>query len=459
MNKKFKHDKAILITILALAWPTILEQFLQTIVQYIDTAMVGQLGAKATAAVGISTTINWLINSPLTAAGVGLTAYIAKAIGAKQYDNAKEASIQGIFLTLFLGVVIGGITLSVSPVLPSWLGAEATIQKDASVYFTIICLPMLFRASIILFGAVLRAAGDTKTPMRVNVTMNIINIILNYFLIYDTRTVHISSSSITIWGADLGTMGAALGTAISYVIGGIFMIFVWYRTPMVSPSHEPILINKPILSACVKIGFPVALERTFSCLGHVVFTSLVANLGTIAFAAHTIALTAEEAFYIPGYGMQAAAATLAGNAVGAEDSMRLKKITQTFLWLIVFIMVISGGLLLFNARFIMSIFTKDCSVIAIGTSVLKMVAISEPIFGVAVILEGIFNGVGDTLIPFFISLSCMWGIRILLTYFCIHYWNADLTTVWYCMIANNVCQGSIMLVRYKRGKWNPIHLR
>lgn len=456
MNQVLKKDKAILITILALAWPTVLEQFLQTIVQYIDTAMVGQLGAKATATVGLSTTINWLINSPLSAAGVGLTAYIAKSIGAKQYENSKKASVQSIFLTLFLGIFIGCITLGVSPFLPNWLGAESSIQKDASIYFAIICFPMLFRASIILFGAVLRAAGDTRTPMRVNVTMNIINIILNFFLIYDTRTIEFSSTSMTIWGAGLGTTGAGLGTAISYVIGGLSMIFVWYRTPVISPAHEPVRISKHILHACIKVGFPVALERTFSCLGHVVFTSLVANLGTVAFAAHTIALTAEEAFYIPGYGMQAAAATLAGNAIGAQDNTHLRKTTHTFLWLIVLIMTVSGSLLFFNAGLIMSIFTKDIEVISIGTTVLKMVAVSEPIFGVAVILEGIFNGVGDTLVPFLISLSCMWGIRILFTYFCIHFWKADLAAVWSCMIANNVFQGSIMFMRYKHGKWNPI---
>lgn len=455
INKK-NYDKTILMTILALAWPTVLEQFLQTIVQYIDTAMVGQLGARATAAIGISTSVNWLINSPLSAAGVGLTAYIAKSIGAKQYENAKKASVQAIFLTLGLGIFIGILTLSISPFLPNWLGAETSIQKEAATYFAIICMPMLFRASIILFGAVLRAAGDTKTPMRVNVTMNLINIILNYIFIYNTRTIKISSFIFTIWGAGLGTVGAGLGTAISYIIGGLYMIIVWYRTPVISPAHESIHINKQILHSCVKVGFPVALERTFSCLGHVVFTSLVANLGTIAFAAHTIALTAEEAFYIPGYGMQAAAATLSGNAVGASDNARLKNITRTLLWLIVLIMVVSGSLLFLNASFIMSIFTKDSDVIHLGTTVLKMVAISEPVFGIAVILEGIFNGVGDTLIPFIISLSCMWGIRILPTYLCIHFWNATLPTVWCCMIANNVCQGCIMFFRYKRGNWNPI---
>ncbi|MSS62845.1 MATE family efflux transporter [Velocimicrobium porci] len=456
MINKENYNKAILISILTLAWPTVLEQFLQTIVQYIDTAMVGQLGAKATAAVGISTTVNWLINSPLSAAGVGLTAYIAKSIGAKQYENAKKASVQSIFLTLSLGIFIGILTLGISPFLPNWLGAEASIQKEASTYFAIICLPMLFRASIILFGAVLRAAGDTKTPMRVNVTMNLINIILNYIFIYDTKTIKISSATFTIWGAGLGTTGAGLGTAISYVIGGLYMIIVWYRTPVISPAHQSIRINRHILHACVKVGFPVALERTFSCLGHVVFTSLVANLGTIAFAAHTIALTAEEAFYIPGYGMQAAAATLSGNAVGAGDNLKLKHITRTLLWLIVAIMAASGGLLFFNASFIMSIFTKDSDVIHLGTTVLKMVAISEPVFGIAVILEGIFNGVGDTLVPFFISLSCMWGIRILMTYLFIHFGNANLPTIWCCMIANNVCQGCIMFFRYKRGNWNPI---
>ena len=185
------HRKALFLTILALAWPTLLEQMLQTLVQYIDAAMVGRIGAEATATVGMSTSVTWLVNGPLFAMGIGFMAFISREMGAKAFDKVRRASVQAVIVALASGIGVGVLTLAVSPVLPIWMGVDPAIRRDASLYFAVICLPMLFRSAIIIFGAVLRAVGDTKTPMYVNVCMNIVNIILNYIFIYDTRIVKI----------------------------------------------------------------------------------------------------------------------------------------------------------------------------------------------------------------------------------------------------------------------------
>ena len=222
------------------------------------------------------------------------------------------------------GVVVGVLTLLISPVLPVWMGVEEKIRQDASLYFAIICLPMLFRSAIIIFGAVLRAVGDTKTPMLVNVCMNIINIILNYIFIYDTRMIQIAGKNVKMFGFGYGAVGAGIGTAVSFVVGGILMTIALYKNSYVSPKGCKIRPERIILEPCIRVGLPVAMERMATCLGHVVFASLVTGLGTVAFAAHSIALTVEQAFYIPGYGMQTASATLAGNAIGAKDEKRLR---------------------------------------------------------------------------------------------------------------------------------------
>lgn len=444
------------LAIVTLAWPTLLEQMLQTLVQYIDAAMVGRIGADATATVGMSTSVTWLVNGPLFAMGIGFMAFISRCMGAKSYKDVKRASVQSVLVTMVAGVVVGVLTLLISPVLPVWMGVEEKIRHDASLYFAIICLPMLFRSAIIIFGAVLRAVGDTKTPMLVNVCMNIVNIILNYIFIYDTRMIQIAGKNVKMFGFGYGAVGAGIGTAVSFVVGGILMTIALYKNFYVSPKGCKIRPERTILAPCIRVGLPVAMERMATCLGHVVFASLVTGLGTVAFAAHSIALTVEQAFYIPGYGMQTASATLAGNAIGANDQKRLQALTRMLITMILVVMTASGALLFLFAPQLLSIFTKEHEVIALGTVVLRMVAVSEPMFGVLVILEGIFNGVGDTVKPFYYALFSMWGVRVFLTFLCVHVFHLGLYAVWGCMIANNVCLGSLFIIRYFRGEWNPL---
>lgn len=453
IKKPLFQNKEMIITVFALAWPSIVEQALQTLVQYADSAMVGRIGAEASAAVGLTTTVTWLINGPFFAMGIGVLAYIASSIGAQKYEKAKIAAVQSIIITIILGIAVGILMLSISPFLPKWLGAAPEIQRDASIYFGIICLPMLFRASSIIFGAVLRATGDMKTPMVVNLIMNIINILLNYILIYDSRTVSIGDFSFFVYGAGLGVVGSATATAISHCISGTLMFVELYRNKIISPKGEKIKLHKPIMKRCIQVGFPVTLERVTTCLGHVVFTALVTKLGTIALAAHSIALTAEQAFYIPGYGMQASASTLAGNALGERNEKKLHNVSVTIIGIAVAIMTITGAILFLFPNVMMSIFTKDPKVIQSGASALRIVAISEPMFGALIILEGIFNGVGETKIPFLISLLTMWGIRILSTFLCVSVFGLGLNAVWLCMVADNVVRFILLTICFISGRW------
>jgi putative MATE family efflux protein len=399
-RKVFSFNKEMLLIVFALAWPSIIEQGLQAIVQYADYSIVGSLGAQASAAVGLTTTVTWLINGPLFAMGIGVLAYIAASIGAKKYDKAKLAAVQAIIITFILGVILTVITLAVSPFLPKWLGAEPEIQREASLFFGIICIPMIFRASTIIFGAVLRATGDMKTPMKVNLVMNVVNVALNFLLVFDSRSISLGSLSLPIYGAGWGVVGSAIATAVSYCVSGTLMFIALYRNEMVSPKGERIKLNKPIMQRCIEVGFPVTLERLTTSFGQVVFTTLVTKLGTLALAAHSIAITAEQAFYIPGFGMQSSASTLAGHALGEKDEKKLHNVAVTIMQMTVAVMTLTGAVLFIFPDFMMSIFTKDPTVIKSGASALRIVAVSEPMYGALIILAGIFNGVGDTKAPF-----------------------------------------------------------
>lgn len=452
-NKLLKKDKwSMLPVVFTLAWPTMLEQLLQTAVQYIDTAMVGTLGTAATAAVGATTTINWLIGSTVSALGVGFLSFIARSMGAGEKEKAVKASAQAVLAVLVSGIFFTVLTLSLSKYVPVWMQVDESIQSLASKYFFILYSPMLFRAATIIFGNILRAVGDTKTPMRVGVLVNIINVVLNFILIYPTREL----MGITVFGAGLGVVGAAIASAIAFAIGGILITIALWRHKEVSPRGIKIKPDMSILRPCLKVAVPNMFQRFGTSLGYVAFAAMINSLGEISTAAHTIANTVESAFYVPGYGMQAAAATLAGNALGAKDKKKMKDLAYMLVFIETALMIVSGGLLFIFAPDMMRLFSKSEDVIALGSVVLRMVAVSEPIFGVAIVIEGMLQGVGNTVTPFVFNIIGMWGIRIVGTFICTQLLDMGLVSAWSCMILHNVILFVMFLVYYLRGKWNPM---
>ena len=450
--KKFRLNKNMIAVILALAWPTMLEQLMSTAVQYVDMFMVGSLGTQATAAVGATTTVNWLVGSAISALGVGFLGYIAQALGAGNQQRAKAAAGQVVFVTLVTGTVFTVLTVAVSGVLPVWMQVDLNVRELASTYFLILYLPMLPRTASALFGTVLRAAGDTKTPMKVGIWTNLVNVILNLFLIYPTRQMW----GVTIPGAGWGVAGAAMASAVAMVVGSVYLTVVLWRHPVISPMKQKILPNWQILKPCLKVALPNMLQRFGTSLGYVAFASMVNSIGEVATAAHTVANTVESAFYIPGYGMQAAAATLAGNAYGAKDAKRLRDTGTMFIPLVIGLMVVSGGLLFVFAKPLVGIFSDNPQVISLGTTVLCMVALSEPFYGVPIIVEGMMQGVGRTRLPFVYNIIGMWGVRIIGTFICTQLLHMGLVSAWACMIAHNLLLFILYMITYKKGHWNPL---
>ena len=297
---------------------------------------------------------------------------------------------------------------------------------------------MLFRTASIIFGTVLRAAGDTKTPMRVGVLVNLLNVALNFLLIYPTQTVTAFGASVTLPGAGMGVLGAAAASAASLTAGGVLITAAFIAHPLVSPRGGSLKPDGPVLKACMRVALPNMAQRFLTSLGYVAFASAINALGTVATAAHTVANTVESAFYIPGYGMQTAAATLTGNAVGANDRERIPRLSRTLLGLEIAMMTVSGGALFAFAPGLVRIFAKDPAVIGLGSTVLRMVALSEPFYGVSIITEGMLQGAGKTSVPFVFNVACMWGVRIGGTLICTRLLGLGLVAAWCCMIANNM---------------------
>ncbi len=445
--------------ILTLAWPTMLEQISQSAVQYIDTAMVGALGTQATAAVGATSTVGWLVFNSITAFGVGFLGIIAKACGAQDARMARRAAAQSALAVLVIGILSTVLVTSLSGVIPVWMQVEPRIRPTASRYFLILYLPLLPRTAGIIFGTALRAAGDTRTPMKVGVWVNCINVVLNFLLIYPTRTAVLFGRAVTVPGAGMGVVGAAAASAAAFTWGGIRITWALWRHPVISPRGQTLRPDPLILRPCLRVALPNMLQRFGTSLGYVAFAAMINSLGEAATAAHTIANTVESAFYIPGYGMQTAAATLTGNAYGAGDQKRMKALTAMFLPVEVCLMCVTGGALFASAPLLMGIFSSSGEVVTLGATVLRMVAVSEPLYGVSIIVEGMMMGVGKTKTPFVYNIIGMWCVRIVGTFLCIRLLGLGLVAAWGCMIAHNVLLFALYLISFVRGTWNPLRER
>ncbi len=418
-----RQNKRILYGLITLSIPTIVEEVMSTLLQYVDTAMVGHLGQQATAAVSTTTTVSWLVHSIPYSVAIAVMALAARAYGAKDHALVRRVVSQCFSLTLLVGAVLTLVCMVLSPFIPVWMHAEETVQGPASRYFFIISIPLIFRTADATFGAVIRATKDTKTPMLVNLAANVINVLLNALLIY---------------GFKWGVMGAAVASAVSFSFSGVMMMILAWKKGWFNPRQRLFQWDKPILRETARISLPALGTSVTSCMGYVVFAGMVSGMGTMVFAAHSIAVMAEQLFYIPGYGLRVATSSLVGNALGEGDRRKQLVTEKISIFLTVGMMVISGLLLFLAANPLMSFFTIDSDVADLGAQMLRMIALTEPFFGLMIVIEGIFYGQGKSKGIFVIESVSMWGIRIVFTFLVTHVWGLGLREVWYCMIADNV---------------------
>ena len=293
--------------------------------------------------------------------------------------------------------------------------------------------------------------------MKVGVWVNIINVVLNFLLIYPTRQMQVAGLTFTMPGAGWGVVGAAAASAVAVAVGGIYITVVLWKHPMVSPKGQKFRPDLSILKPTVRVAIPNMFQRFGTSLGYVAFAAMINALGEVATSAHMVANTVESLFYIPGYGMQTAAATLAGNAYGAKDARRMKRLARMFIPIEVGLMIVSGGALFLFAPPLVRLFSQDAAVIALGVTVLRMVAVSEPFYGFSIIVEGMMQGVGRTKLPFIFGVAGMWLVRILGTWICTTFLGMGLVSAWACMIAHNLLLFGLFLWCYVKGLWNPLH--
>lgn len=443
--------------VISLAWPSIIEQIMITMMQYIDTAMVGVLGADATASIGLVTTTVWLFNGFLAAAGVGFSVQVAQMLGARRDNDAKDVTRQALLFNLVFGLILAVLAFGLSFSLPSMLGASGIIAENAGKYFAIVGLSMPFLLTENLLAGILRCTGDTKTPMRLNLLLCALDVVFNAILIYPTRVINIGAISFTMYGAGLGVAGAALGSALAiFVVAILLLIIIFVKNTQVRVKlRDKYRFTKTCLNNACKVGVPVALERATLSIAQIVITVLIAKLGTVSIAANHLAVTAEALSYLPAYGIAAAATTLVGQAIGARRDDLAVRFAFKSTKLGILFMTGTGILLFAFAPQLIALFTPDSEVIALGAKVLRIEAFAQPLFAASIVATGALRGAGDSKVPFYINLVSMWGVRITASILLAP--RVGLIGVWLAMCAELCVRGIIFLYRLKKGKWMMAH--
>lgn len=435
-----------------LALPAIVEQFLLTLVSYVDTAMVGSLGADATAAVAINASPNWLISGLLTAVGVGFSVQVAYAIGAKDAERVRRIFRQAVWATLAIGGIFFCLGQAVAGPLPRWMGAEPSVLPLAQGYMRILLLALPFQTAVAVFSAMLRCTGDTRTPLAVNLGANLLNVMLNYLLIYPTRPLNLFGRTWILWGAGLGVEGAAIASAASIALAGCLLLGCLFRKGNPCRIHwkEDWRFDGSVFRHALRLGLPVLFERVTMTGGQIVMTRLVAALGTVALAAHHVAITAEGISYMPAMGISFAATALCGQAMGADrrEDVRAYGFRATGMGAI--LSTGMGLVLLIFAVPLAQLFSADAAVIDLAARMLRIVALSETMFGVSIVMSGALRGVGDTRFPFYVSLICMCGVRIAMALLLRFGFGMGLTAVWVAMVIDLNIRGILCLWRFRQ---------
>lgn len=433
-----------------LSMPAIMAQLSSIVMQYIDAAMVGSLGANASASIGLVSTTTWLFSGLCSAVSTGFAVQVAHAIGAGDMARARSILRQAITAVSIFGLIWGTTGVSISGFLPDWLGGDPAICHDSSLYFLIYAAFLPVFQLYVLASSMLRCSGNMRVPSLVSVLMCLLDVIFNYFLIFPSREIELLSFTLWMPGAGWGVKGAALGTGLAELVAGSVMIwFLCTRSKDLRLKGESgsFIPSSKTLKHAIHIGLPMGIEHTVICGAQIMTTVIVAPLGIFSIAANSFAITAESLCYMPGYGIADAATTLVGQSYGAGR----KDLTRRFAYITVFsgmlVMGIMGVVMYAGAPLIMKSMTPDAEVLALGVTALRVEAFAEPMFAAAIVAYGVFVGMGKTIVPCLMNFFSIWAIRLPLAALLAP--AMGLKGAWLAMCAELCFRGVIFLARLK----------
>jgi len=438
-----------------LSVPAMLAQLTSIAMQYIDAAMVGSLGADASASVGLVSTSLWLFGGICSAAVMGFSVQVAHFIGARDNARARRVLRQSLVACTVFGLALLLLGVGIARPLPRWLGGSEAINPAATTYFAIFMCGMPLLVVDMLASGMLRSSGNMKIPSILSVLMCVLDVLFNFMLIFPTRPLSVLGVTFTMPGAGLGVTGAAIGTLLAEaVVTALMLAYLLRRSPELRLSQDAEQNFTPdaaTITRAVRISLPMALQHIVMCSAQIYITAIVAPLGSVAIAANAFGVTAESLCYMPGYGIADAATTLVGQSIGAQRRRLARHFAFITVLLAMAVMTLMGILLYVGAPFMMGILSPVDAIVDLGAQCLRIEAFAEPLFGAAIVCYAVFVGAGDTVAPCVMNLASMWGVRITLSVLLVG--SMGLAGVWTAMCIELCFRGLIFLARLFTNRW------
>lgn len=418
-----------------LSLPAILTQITTIAMQYIDSAMVGALGADASAAIGLVASSTWLFGGVTTAVSAGFSVQVAHRIGAGEDTEARTVVRHGLAAALALAALLALLGLGICRQLPCWLGGGAEICADASAYFLTFSLMLPFSQLNSLTAGFLQCAGDMVTPSVLNAVMCGLDVVCNALLI-----------------PHFGVLGAGMGTALACALVSLAMAWCCCvrNAQLRLRRGEAHAFRPEILKKAFRIGAPVAVQEIAMNGAMVASTMILAPLGAAAIAANSFAVTAESLCYMPGYGVGSAATTLVGRSVGAGDAVQARRYGNICTALGGALMGCTGLLMMIFCPFVFRLLTPVAEVRTLAAQALRIGLLAEPLFGVSIAAAGALRGAGDTLVPSLLNLGSIWIVRLGLSLLLVG--KLGLRGMWIAMAIELCVRGTLMLWRQLTSK-------
>ncbi|MDR3845339.1 MATE family efflux transporter [Hallella sp.] len=425
--------------IVELSIPSMLAQITTVMMFFIDAAMVGHLGAAASASIGLVETTTWLMGSILSAVSLGFSVQVAHFIGANDFTRARQVFRHALVCGVVFSVLMALVGASIHQSLPYWLGGKDDIAPMSSGYFLIFSLTLPAVLLFHLMSAMLKSAGEMRVPSLLSIMMCGLDVAFNYLFIYVLK---------------LGVVGAALGTMSAYfftVIPMAWQAICKNKIIALRLDRTPFVWMGSYVRNAVKISFPVAVQNILMGSAQVVSTLIVAPLGNVAIAANSFAITAESLCYMPGYGVGDAATTLVGQTYGAGRSDLCKNFAHLTIGVGMLVMAFMGVVMFVFAPEMIGFLSPVEEIRQLGAMVLRIEAFAEPFFAAAIVSYAVCVASGDTLKPAAMSLFSMWCVRLTLAYVLAQ--SYGLRGVWVAMATELTFRGTIFLLRIRRGSW------
>lgn len=436
--------------ILKLAWPAILRMFLQSIVGVVDVIMIGKLGSSAIAAVDMSNRLVFVILGTLMSLTIGATALVAHHIGAGHKHKANhilwQALLGGVFAAFILATL--GFIFSKDLLRLMLVFMENTDQfivNEGSIYLRIIFMSMVFALPTMVINSILQGTGNMKTPLLIMLVTNIVNVIFNYFFIFGIG-----------FFPEMGVAGAAIGTSLGRLAGFIVaMVVITKGVSNVRLIWKEITfkIDWIVMKGILRIGLPASVEQFVRQSSNIVYTALVAGLGTATIAANAIAMNVTSISFMPGFGFGMAATTLVGQSLGAKKSALAEKYAKQSTYLNAILMVTASILMYIFVLPITKLYTDESEVARMASTALKIFVIYQPIMSIFMVMAGALRGAGDTKWVMYFTVIGNWGIRLVFTLLLAFYFDLGLNGFWIAMGIDGIIRTGLILRRFKSGKW------